>query len=197
MKYVINSDECEKVGIRLPTFLYLLSIYSNQFITESCPYDASNRSLLTFKGKDCYGNPISPELTEYGKDIIKTILKNSENNMPSPEEITTLASTLRDIYPEGKKPGTPYNWKGSQRDIEIKLGKFFLIYGRNYTKDQIINATREYVEAFKGDYKFMRLLKYFIWKKEDGIESSDLADYIDNAGQENVSNNSDWINELI
>jgi len=197
MKYVINTEECDKVGIKLPTFLYLLSVYSKQLITDSCSYDASNRSLLTFRGKDTYGNPISPELTEYGKDIIESILKNSENNMPSPEEITTLAETLRSIYPEGKKPGTPYNWKGSQKDIERKLEKFFIIYGREYTEKQIIDATKEYVEAFKGDYRFMRLLKYFIWKKEEGVESSDLADYIDNAGQETEDNSSNWLTELV
>ena len=197
MRYIISTEECAKLGIRLPTFLYLLSVYSNQLITESCSYDAYNRSLLTFKGKDIYGNPISPELTEYGEDVIKTILKNSENDMPSPEEITMIAENLRSIYPTGKKPGTPYNWKGSQRDIEKRLEKFFIIYGKEYTKEQLINATKEYVDAFKGDYRFMRLLKYFIWKKEDGNESSDLADYIDNAGQDNADNDSNWTNTLI
>ena len=55
-----------------------------------------------------------------------------------------------------------------------------------------------------GNYQFMRLLKYFIWKDErklmeDGtikiIESSELCNYLENSGQENNTNN-DWTSNL-
>ena len=196
MKYTINTEECEKLGINFPTFLYLLSVYSKQLITESCAYVASSKSLMTFRGKDAYGNPISPELTDYGKEVVEEILKNSMFKIPSDEEIATLATTLRNLWPAGVKPGTPYKWKGSQRDIENRLKKFFILYGSEYTEEQVVSAARDYVNAFNGDYRFMRLLKYFIWKKEDGTESSDLASYIDNEGQEDSDYGESWVNEL-
>lgn len=70
--------------------------------------------------------------------------------------------------------------------------------------EQIIEAAKNYVSSFNGNYQFMRVLKYFIWKDEKRVNSdgdkfvsevSDLAGYIENAEQENVSRN-DWVNTL-
>ena len=67
------------------------------------------------------------------------------------------------------------------------------MYGNKYSDEQIIHAAKKYVESFNGQYTYMRALKYFIWKDEkkmgsDGRkyieEVSDLASYIENAGQE-------------
>ena len=48
------------------------------------------------------------------------------------------------------------------------------------------------MQSFNGDYRYMRLLKYFIWKNDkvktdSGVsieQVSDLASYIENEGQE-------------
>ena len=197
MKYVIDSAECDKIGISFSSFLYLLSVYSNNLITESSHYEAANKSMLTFRGRDTYGNPIYPKLTEYGSEIIETILKNSEKQLPTDEEISIIANSLREIYPQGKKPSTPYYWRDSAKGIELRLKQFFIKYGSKYTDEQILNAARDYVDGFHGDYRYMRLLKYFIWKKDEGNgEVSELASCIDNAGQESVEGDS-WINELV
>ena len=195
MRFVIDTEECEKEKISFPTFLYLLSVYTGQLITESCYYNASSQSLLTFKSTDMYGNPISPALTEFGEESVKLILQRSEKKIPSDNEIVTISEALREIFPAGKKPGTPYYWKDSVKGIEQRVKQFFIKYGNKYTEEQIVKATKDYVDSFNGDYRFMRLLKYFIWKKDDGGEISELASFIDNAGQENEDDNN-WVTEL-
>ena len=77
-----------------------------------------------------------------------------------------------------------------------------MYFGDAYTDDQIIAAARKYVASFNGDYKYMRLLKYFIWKNdakrtEEGLsveQVSDLATFIENADQEDLRN--DWTSTL-
>ena len=60
-------------------------------------------------------------------------------------------------------------------------------------------STQAYVSGFNGEYKFMRLLQYFIWKEEvkDGtkVPISELANYIENADQTNEMS-VDWTSTL-
>ena len=109
-----------------------------------------------------------------------------------------LAIKLRDIYPKGKMPGTNYYYKGNIEDIRKKLQSFFLRYP-DYTDEQVITATQKYVNSMNGNYTYLKLLKYFIWKSEvkDGeqVVTSILSDYIENEGQEDSINN-DWTSEL-
>ena len=108
------------------------------------------------------------------------------------------------IFPSGKKEGTSLYWKGNRKDNKERLQKFFKLYGNKYSDKQIIHAAKKYVESFNGQYAYMRALKYFIWKDEkkmgsDGRkyieEVSDLASYIENAGQEDDLK-SDWTSTL-
>ena len=84
------------------------------------------------------------------------------------------------------------------------MKKFFKLYG-SYTDEQILEAARKYVASFNGNYSYMRVLKYFIWKDEVKIdgegnryvdEVSDLANWIENSGQAN-SLTSDWTSNLV
>ena len=105
-----------------------------------------------------------------------------------------------EVFPKGKKEGTSIYWKGNKKDIKLKLQKFFKLYGNAHTDDQIVTAAKQYVASFNGNYSYMRALKYFIWKDERKIDSegngyieevSDLATYIENAGQEETTSQ-DW-----
>lgn len=138
--------------------------------------------------------------TEKGKVMLRKIVFKS-NKIPEhlQERISYLAKELRNTFPEGKKPGTSYQWKGSTLLIMKRLNMFFHKYGEDYSDDSIINAAKNYVEGFNGDYRFMRILKYFIYKEgfnaNGEVEStSDLLEYIENEGQEDLS--SDWASEL-
>ena len=94
--------------------------------------------------------------------------------------------------------GTSYYYRCNRADIVRKLKSFFRRYGE-YTSEQIIEATQRYVASFNGNYTYLRLLKYFIWKDEnkDGetLQVSQLADWIENKGSVNPSN-SDWTTSL-
>jgi hypothetical protein len=71
------------------------------------------------------------------------------------------------------------------------MKRFFLDHG-NYTDDEIVEATKKFAEANKGN-KYIPLLKYFISKQktirdEYGVghieEVSELASYLENKQQE-------------
>jgi hypothetical protein len=85
------------------------------------------------------------------------------------------------------------------------LKKFFKLYGNKYTDEQITTATQNYVSSFNGRYQYMRVLKYFIWKDEKKVDSegvghieevSDLAAFIENAGQDKQLRE-DWMSNMV
>ena len=69
-----------------------------------------------------------------------------------------------------------------------------------FTDEQIVQAAEKYVQGFNGNYQYMRLLKYFIFKEKVGANGevegdSELISYIENAGQEEDLKN-DWTSSL-
>ena len=66
-------------------------------------------------------------------------------------------------YPNGIKPGTTYYWRGTKEEIAQKLRILVVKYNFQFTEEEAIAATEEYVNSFK-DYKHMKLLKYFLLK---------------------------------
>lgn len=137
--------------------------------------------------------------TEKGIILADELIADSEENIVVKEDsIKELADKLRSIYPEGKMAGTSYYYRCNRADIVRKLKSFFRRYGE-YTTEQIIEATQRYVNSFNGNYTYLRLLKYFIWKDEnkDGetLQVSQLADWIENKNETNA-NNTDWTTTL-
>lgn len=150
--------------------------------------------------KDMFNNYL---VTQRWDDVASTVLLDSDKDKPSPERIETLAVRLADIFPKGKKAGTCYYFKGNRKDNVLRLKKFFKLYG-HYTDEQILDAAQRYVDSFNGNYTYMRILKYFIWKddvKKDAEgngyvdEHSDLANWIENKDSVNTSN-ADWTTSL-
>jgi hypothetical protein len=96
--------------------------------------------------------------------------KVSDNKL---EEFITLFSS-KNLGVSGKR--TP------KITVVKKLIKFFEDYPM-YTMDNIINATKMYIEDHKknGSIKYIRECGYFISKKIDGIDQSDLAKWCDEA----------------
>jgi hypothetical protein len=142
-------------------------------------------------------------VTQRWDDTVSAILLDSDVKTPSPDRLENLTKRLMEAFPKQKKAGTCHYFRGNRKDIMLRLKKFFKLYGK-YTDEQIVTAAKKYVESFNGDYSYMRILKYFIWKDEVKINSegdryvdevSDLANWIENAGQESNMNN-DWISEL-
>lgn len=135
------------------------------------------------------------------KEAIASVVAESDSNTKPDVEVEKLATILKGMYPKGKKEGTKNYWAGGIMLIVKRLHLFYKKYGYNYTDEQIIEATKCYLDAYKDNDKYMQTLKYFIFKDGKGaggsIEcESQLLNYIENAGEDEVANNDDWLTNV-
>ena len=189
---IVNVDDkvCEACGITKDEAFILAAI---QYGTEDMYNHLIKEGYITKINSSCYELDKKYTITNRGINLLSDIVLNSDKCITeSSNSISELASKLREIYPSGKMPGTTYYYKGNLQDIEKKLKSFKKRYG-NYTDEDIIKATENYIKSFNGNYTYLKLLKYFIWKdeKRDGetVATSVLADWIENEGQEEESMN--------
>lgn len=198
MNYVINEDICKKKGMDLPSLLAVLLVKTGVNITELFN-DLVNRKVLV---KDMFSEGFL--VTQRWDSVCSDILLSADKSVPSDKRLIPLIESLMEIFPYGKKEGTSLYWRGNKKDNRERLQKFFKLYGNKYSDEQILQAAKKYVESFNGQYAYMRTLKYFIWKDERKInnegkayieEVSDLASYIENAGQEENLRN-DWTSTI-
>ena len=193
MKYIIDTDILKNIDLSLAEFGTLLYYIDRK---DSNEFDKITESLWT-KGyliKDLHGYIIEPHSFEK----LQVILAECNNPESVNDRASLLADKLRDIYPNGKILNTNYYYRCNRQDIINKLKTFFKMYGTKYTDEQIINATQKYVNSFNGNYAYLKLLKYFIWKDErlkgESVQSL-LADFIENESAEGTTN-TDWTVEL-
>ena len=196
MNININEEICKKYGLDVSEVLAVLLI-------KTCNDIPKLFSILEEKEIVVRDLLQGYMVTQRWDDVVSTILLDSDVKAPSPDRLENLATQLMEIFPKQKKLGTCHYFRGNRKDIILRLKKFFKLYGK-YTDEQIVTAAKKYVESFNGDYSYMRILKYFIWKDEVKINSegdryvdevSDLANWIENAGQEEDLRN-DWATTL-
>ena len=202
MKISIDTDICQNKGKDVDVILYLLSLYAGSMITVNTFEKARQQGLLKFTQLYDPRQPFAPyvSLSKTGEYIVESIL--ADKGTKQEERLTILADKLREIFPAGKKPGYAYTWRDSTSCIVDRLKKFFLKYG-DFPDEDIIRVTKEYVNSFNGNYQYMQLLKYFIWKnKVTGEEvvkgrivgeverQSQLAAYLQDTEDKRV--NQDW-----
>lgn len=194
-KLEIDTKVCEANNMTIQEVLLgiLVKLETN---IDSLMQDMINEEKLLFLNN-------SYAVTSRWNDVIDTILLDSQTTKQPEERFIDLVTKLQEIFPKGKKDGTSQYWRGNRREIELRLKKFFALYGNTYSNEQIIEATKRYVESFNGQYTYMRVLKYFIWKNdkqsmEDGIvkvvEVSDLANFIENEDIDNIEDG--WTSTL-
>ena len=206
MKITIDTEAIKKTGTDIDLALYLISLYLKEKITDKTFEQARQRGLIRFE--QMYQFKPFPEfvhLSEGAESLVESIL--AETNLISTknadERFKNLANKLREIFPQGKKTGTSLQWRDSESVIMDRLKKFILKYG-DHPDEEIIDATKRYVDSFNGQYTYMQVLKYFIWKnKISGAElvngnvlvgeiekQSQLAAYIEN--KESDTPSIDW-----
>lgn len=199
MKLCFDVKECEKLKVPVDTALYVASLYLGKLISSNTFQDVCARGLIEFDGFDLKREPINARLTQTGVDLIESIFLNSEFHLPNSEEdrFDKLAKKMQEVFPEGRKPGTKLMWRDSQPIIAKRLKAIVKKYKAVFTDEQAIEATKKYVESFNGDYQFMQVLKYFISKRNltTGDETSQFLSYIENAGHEDVNNES-WMDSV-
>lgn len=196
MNISISEDICKKNSLELEEVLAILLIKTGTDIPKLFAKLEEEKKVV----KDIFNNYL---VTQRWDDVTSTILLDSDKEKQSPERLENLAIQLAEIFPKEKKIGTCHYFRGNKKDTILRLKKFFKIYGK-YTDQQILDAARKYVASFNGDYTYMRVLKYFIWKDEKKLdaegnkyvdETSDLSNWIENEGSEDKLSN-DWTSTL-
>ena len=186
MKFSIDSSVIEKENLSMQEFSVILYYLSEGegVLNEKLCNDLWNRNILR---KTETGYELNPHMTQ----VIKSWVAYSDPFTPNYKELAELADSLRELYPEGKKQGTYYYWRDSTKVIAQRLAIFFKKYSNRFTKEDIINATKAYIETFNGNYQYMQLLKYFIYKDDN----SQLLSYLENAGQD--ASPEEWIDKVV
>lgn len=197
MRITIDQSILEKYNITVEEFM-LLYINSRDIDIGECSNSLIKKGLAD-KNLFKEGN-----LVVSGKiqDLITSIIIDSDKSVVDKDaEFLELANELRELYPAGRKEGTTYMWRGTTAEIAKKLKTLVVKYKYSFTREQVLKATKEYISSFNGNYKKMRLLKYFILKSERDADDninviSELMTLIENEGQTDAQRE-DWMSTMV
>ena len=126
----------------------------------------------------------SIEITEAGKKIIVKYdkyfkkAKKKTNVEIMGKDYNLMVEEYRELFPAGKLPhGKPA--RVNVKTLSNNFRWFFDSY--DYTWDEVIEATRRYVNEYaQKDYLYMQTSQYFISKEDKTkVKQSQLADYCD------------------
>ena len=196
MKIEVSDEICKKYNLSIEEALVLIGLkYSSQEVFQKL----NKERFLLDLGSSIFNEETKYKLSRKANEALSCILAESTDIVAKrTTNIEELADKLREIYPNGKIFNTNYYYRCNRQDIINKLKTFFKMYGTKYTDEQIINATQKYINSFNGNYAYLKLLKYFIWKDErlkgESVQSL-LADFIENESSEDTTN-TDWTVEL-
>lgn len=194
----LNKKAAQQNGITIDEALLMLVIH-NKADLEGAERALIQKGLITAERNDLF-QQIGWRLTNKGTEVLDSVIMDSDKEQEPQDRLIQLATKLKEIFPKGKKDGTNYYWADGVALIIRRLKLFFKKYGNKFTDEQIIQAAEKYVQGFNGNYQYMRLLKYFIFKEKVGANGevegdSELISYIENAGQEEDLRN-DWTSSL-
>ena len=198
MTICLSKEGCQKNNISLAEALLMLAIHNNADL-DAAQKELIKKGYITANRDDLF-QQVGWRLTNKGTEVIDSVIVDSDKKQEPNDRLVQLATRLKEIFPKGKKDDTNYYWADGVALIVRRLKLFFKKYGNTYTDEQIIQATSKYVEGFNGNYTYMRLLKYFIFKEKVGAAGevegdSELISYIENFGQEDTLSR-DWNTEL-
>ena len=194
----LNKKATQQNGITIDEALLMLVIH-NKANLERAEKALIQKGLITAE-RDGLFQQVGWRLTNKGTEVLDSVIMDSDKEQEPQDRLIQLATRLKEIFPKGKKDGTNYYWTEGVALIVRRLKLFFRKYGNKFTDEQIIQAAEKYVQGFNGNYQYMRLLKYFIFKEKVGANGevegdSELINYIENAGQEENLRD-DWATTL-
>lgn len=157
--------------------------------------------------KDAFKNMVARGILDRSASCLapewKTVIRKFTD--ADEEHLRQLANRMRECYPKGQQPGTVFYFRCNEREVMLKLRKFFEVYGE-YSDEQIVSATKKFVASYRGDYNRMPLIKYFISKNkkvmdEKGdnhiVETSELASILENMSDNDsvpsIDCSDDWL----
>lgn len=196
MRISIDESICKKYNMTLPEVLGMLLVKTGE--SQTVFQQMLEKQMIVTDG-------IFKQLmvTQRWDDVMSNILLDSDSDKQSDDRLDILATALMEIFPKQKKVGTSHYFRGNRKDVILRLKKFFKLYGDRFSDEQILDAAKRYVESFNGNYQYMRVLKYFLWKDEKKVntegeiyidESSDLATLIENVDSEDYRQ--DWTTSI-
>lgn len=182
----LNKKAAQQNGITIDEALLMLVIH-NKANLEGAERALIQKGLITAERNDLF-QQVGWRLTNKGTEVLDSVIMDSDKEQEPQDRLIQLATKLKEIFPKGKKDGTNYYWADGVALIVRRLKLFFKKYGNKFTDEQIIQAAEKYVQGFNGNYQYMRLLKYFIFKEKVGANGevegdSELISYIENADQ--------------
>lgn len=196
MKYTIDEDVCKKYNVTLEELLFLILSIKNTnirtLVDNIVAKKIANRDITKVN---------SLVVSDVTKNLVAAVLVESEPKAQlKDEELTELAKELQQVFPKGKKPGTTYQWRGNVIEITRKLKTLVGKYNVELDKEKVLNAAKQYVQSFNGNYEKMRLLKYFILKAVKDADGnimlySDLMSLLENEDSAQLDN--DWTTRTI
>lgn len=217
MTICLSKEGCQKNNISLAEALLMLAIHNNADL-DTARKELIKKGYITADRDDLF-QQIGWRLTNKGTEVIDFVIVDSDKKQEPDDRLIQLATRLKEIFPKGKKDDTNYYWADGVTLIVRRLKLFFKKYDaslndifneeahimtvKDYNKfidDRIVRAATKYVQGFNGNYQYMRLLKYFIFKEKVGAAGevegdSELISYIENAGQEENLRN-DWTSTI-
>ena len=197
MKLTIDQTILDKNNLTLEEFLVLF------LSAREVDIGVISQSLVA-KGladKDLFSSG-KLVISDKVKDLVSTIpIESDKNIIDKDSEFTELATELREVYPAGRKDGTTYMWRGTTAEVAKKLKTLVVKYGYTINKEDVLKATKEYVNSFNGNYRYMQLLKYFILKSVKDADGnvdikSELMSLIENSDQIDAQRD-DWVSNMI
>lgn len=197
MKLTIDQTILDKNNLTLEEFLVLF------LSAREVDIGVISQSLVA-KGladKDLFSSG-KLVISDKVKDLVSTIpIESDKNVIDKDSEFTELATELREIYPAGRKDGTTYMWRGTTAEVAKKLKTLVVKYGYTINREDVLKATKEYVNSFNGNYRYMQLLKYFILKSVKDADGnvdikSELMSLIENSDQIDAQRD-DWVSNMI
>lgn len=196
MKLEIDEKVCKRHHLSPAQVLLLLAIRQDKF--KDILQDLYDRQAIVKE----FGQTV---ITQPWSDKVDEILSESVDIEDLEEWYTALARELAQTFPQGKIPGTAFYYRCNNRELVLKLKKFFLRYPEykpsKETGQRIIEAAKRYNLEMDRDPKYRVLAKYFILKSkpvmdEDGALHNEivspLATYLENEGQES-DYTGDWL----
>ena len=194
----LNKKAAQQNGITIDEALLMLAIH-NKADLERAEKALVQKGLITAERNDLF-QQVGWRLTNKGTEVLDSVIMDSDKEQEPQDRLIQLATKLKETFPKGKKDGTNYYWAEGVALIVRRLRLFLKKYGNEFTDEEIVQAAEKYVQGFNGNYQYMRLLKYFIFKEKVGANGevegdSELISYIENAGQEEDLKN-DWTSSL-
>lgn len=192
METLFNQDDLDNLCLNASELFLLLSMYHEANVKTT--YESLIRKNC-FKLEDDGILFNSSKASKIEALLEKYQFENTDVQSTVTIDIPDLAVKLRNLFPEGKKPGTMLYWRGNKPEIIKKLESFFNKYGF-YEPEAIIKATEKYLQSYERDMRFMQLLKYFISKKKNVggeiEEMSELMTYLENINTPDQESTDDW-----